>query len=127
MKDEAIAAVAAAVDLAELDRLRVHYLGKKGALTELLKGLGRLPADERPAAGQAINDAKVAVGDAIDARRGALENSALAARLEAERVDATLPGRRQSQGGLHPVTRAILRIQDIFAQLGFEVAEGPEV
>ncbi|MDX5332690.1 MAG: phenylalanine--tRNA ligase subunit alpha [Gammaproteobacteria bacterium] len=125
--DEAKRAIAEAADLAALDQIRVQYLGKKGVLTEQLKGLGKLSAEERPQAGQAINDAKQAIAGALEARKGALEGEALNARLAGEAVDVTLPGRGQHTGGLHPVTQTVRRIQSLFAQLGFEVAEGPEV
>jgi phenylalanyl-tRNA synthetase alpha chain len=121
------AAIASADNLADLDQLRVQYLGKKGALTELLKGLGKLPAEERPQAGQAINKAKQALNKLIDERKGMLEEAAVNARLAAEAVDVTLPGRRQELGGLHPVTRTVQRISALWAQLGYEVAEGPEI
>jgi phenylalanyl-tRNA synthetase alpha chain len=119
--------VAGAADAAALDAVRVRYLGKKGALTERLKGLGALPAAERPAAGQAINEAKLAVTGALEARRAELAEAELGARLAAEAVDVTLPGRGQDIGGLHPISRTIERIEDLFASLGFEIAEGPEV
>lgn len=114
-------------DLAALDAVRVAFLGKKGELTEQLKGLGKLSADERPAAGQAINQAKQDVQQAIEARKAALEDAELAAQLKAEAVDVTLPGRGVTQGGLHPVTRTRQRIESIFAGAGFDVAEGPEI
>ena len=114
-------------DLAALDAVRVAFLGKKGALTEQLKGLGKLPADERPAAGQAINAAKQAVQGSLEARKQALEDAELAAQLKAEAVDVTLPGRGVSGGSLHPVTRTLRRIERIFAGAGFSVAEGPEI
>lgn len=123
----AVEAVAAAADLGGLDQVRVRYLGKNGELTVLLKQLGTLPADQRPAAGQQINQAKDVVQSAIDARKDVLEQAALAARLASEQIDVTLPGRGQSSGGLHPVTRALRRIERLFANAGFAVAEGPEV
>ncbi len=119
--------IATATGLAELDRLRVHYLGKKGRLTEALKGLRALPPEQRPQAGQAVNAAKQQVQQAIEARREALEAAALAQRLEAETIDVTLPGRGQSCGGLHPVTQTLARIEGLFAQAGYQVAEGPEI
>ncbi len=125
--EEATAEIRAAADLAALDRVRVRYLGKKGLLTARLKTLGRLPPAERPRAGQAINDAKQQVQQALEARRTELEAAALDASLAAERVDVTLPGRGAVPGGLHPVTRILQRIEDLFLQLGFEVAEGPEI
>ncbi|MDX1588485.1 MAG: phenylalanine--tRNA ligase subunit alpha [Oleiphilaceae bacterium] len=125
--DEALEAVGQARDLATLDRLRVDYLGKKGRLTQLLKGLGQLSAEERPAAGQRINEAKVRVQEAISERREALEQEALEARLAEEAVDVTLPGRGREAGGLHPVTRTLQRIEQFFGQAGYTVEEGPEI
>jgi len=127
MISEAEAAIDAASSLSDLDQLRVRYLGKKGELTDLLKGLGKLPAEERPQAGQAINKAKQALNRRIDLRRDQLESEAVNARLQSEAVDVTLPGRRQTPGGLHPVTRTVQRISNLWAQLGFTVAEGPEI
>jgi len=120
-------AIAAAADIAALDSVRVAYLGKKGALTELLKGLGALPADERPAAGQVINEAKQAVQTVLDARRDELEAVSLAAELKAAAVDVTLAGRGQQIGGAHPVNRTRERIEAIFRGAGFTVAVGPEI
>ena len=125
--EEATAEIRGAADLAALDQVRVRYLGKKGLVTARLKELGRLPPEERPRAGQAINEAKQQVQQALEARRAELEAAALDARLAAERVDVTLPGRSAVPGGLHPVTRILQRIEDLFLQLGFEVAEGPEI
>ncbi|MBA2410725.1 MAG: phenylalanine--tRNA ligase subunit alpha [Gammaproteobacteria bacterium] len=110
-----------------LDARRVQYLGKKGLLTERLKSLGNLPAEQRPAAGQAINAAKQQVQTAIAARKEALQASRLDARLRSEALDVTLPGRGQQPGGLHLVTLTLERIEALFAQIGFVVAEGPEV
>ncbi len=124
---EAEDAVAAAVDLAALDEVRVAYLGKKGKLTALLKGLGRLPAEERPAAGASINRAKEEVTHRIAARREALERAGLERRLAGERIDVTLPGRGQERGGYHPVSKTLRRIEALFAGAGFTVADGPEV
>ncbi len=125
--DEALQAVNGSDDLRALDDIRVHYLGKKGLLTEQMKSLGKLSPEERPKAGQAINEAKQAVQQALQARKEALEQQALNAKLAAEAVDVTLPGRSGGNGGLHPVTRTLERIQALFSQLGFEVAEGPEI
>ena len=124
---EATTEIRGAADLAALDQVRVRYLGRKGLVTARLKELGRLPPEERPRAGQAINEAKQQVQQALEARRAELEAAALDARLAAERVDVTLPGRSAVPGGLHPVTRILQRIEDLFLQLGFEVAEGPEI
>jgi phenylalanyl-tRNA synthetase alpha chain len=127
LMDEARAAVAGAADTRALEEVRVRYLGRKGELTALLKGLGSLPDAERPAAGQAINTAKQQLTEAIAARRGELERSALQARVAAGRIDITLPGRGQRSGGLHPVTLTLERIAELFTQVGFEIAEGPEI
>jgi phenylalanyl-tRNA synthetase alpha chain len=123
----ALADIAASADVARLEEARVHWLGKKGLLTEQLKSLGALPAAERPAAGARINEAKVAVQAAIDARRAVLEAAAIQRKLEQGRVDVTLPGRGEVPGGLHPVTRARLRIEQLFRDVGFTVAQGPEI
>jgi phenylalanyl-tRNA synthetase alpha chain len=125
--ERALADVDASANLERLDDVRVRLLGKKGQLTEQLKGLGALPAAERPAAGQRINEAKAAIQAAIESRRAALEADALDAELAKGAIDVSLPGRGQQSGSLHPVTRTRLRIERIFMQAGFEVATGPEV
>ena len=117
----------AADNLDDLDQIRVDYLGKKGELTSLLKTLGTLPAEERKTAGQDINIAKRDVQQAIELRKQSLEAAKLNARLASEKVDVTLPGRGQRAGGLHPVTRTMARIEDLFSRLGFSVAQGPEI
>lgn len=127
IKAAALAAVEATADLRALDEVRVQYLGKKGEISALLKGLGGLSAEERPAAGARINVVRDAVQAAIEARKQALENAALDAKLAGERIDVTLPGRGEQAGALHPVTRTRRRIEDFFARLGYDVAEGPEV
>ena len=124
---EANEKVGSAADLRALDDVRVAYLGKTGAITEQLKQLGKLPKEERSAAGQAINKAKQAMQKAIESRKIELEQEALNARLASETIDVTLPGRNGSSGGLHPVTRTIERIEKLFANAGFSVAEGPEI
>ena len=113
--------------LAALDEVRVRILGKKGLLTEQLKGLGALSAAERPAAGQKINDAKASIQAALEMHRIRLEQAAMEQDLAKGPIDVTLPGRGQEAGSLHPVTRTRLRIERIFAQAGFQVATGPEV
>jgi phenylalanyl-tRNA synthetase alpha chain len=125
--EQALADVEASRTLSDLDEVRVRLLGKKGLLTEQLKALGKLPAQERPAAGQKINDAKVVIHTAIEARRERLERESLDAELARGTIDVTLPGRGQEAGSIHPVTRARLRIERIFMQAGFEIATGPEV
>ncbi|MEO0971736.1 MAG: phenylalanine--tRNA ligase subunit alpha [Pseudomonadota bacterium] len=119
--------VAAAADTAALDEVRVRYLGKKGALTERLKGLSALPGDQRREAGREINVAKGELEKALGARREALAEAALEAKLASERIDVSLPGRGTSAGGLHPVTRTLMRVETLFRQVGFDVAEGPEI
>lgn len=120
-------AIKAAENMVALDEIRVRYLGKKGELTALLKGLGKLPPEERPAAGEQINQAKQALAQELDTRREALARAELDARLAAERVDVTLPGRGQPTGGLHPVTRTLERIESLFRRIGYDVAVGPEL
>jgi phenylalanyl-tRNA synthetase alpha chain len=124
---QALGEVAASADLAALDDVRVKWLGKKGTLTEQLKTLGTLPATERPAAGQRINEAKQQVEVALNARKTALESERIERELLSGRVDVTLPGRGEERGGLHPVTRARLRIESLFRRAGFDVATGPEI
>jgi len=111
----------------DLDALRVQYLGKKGLLTDRLKALGTLSAEQRPAAGLAINTVKQRIQDGIKARKDALRSAALDAQLAREAIDVTLPGRGQQNGGLHPITIALGHIEALFAQAGFTVAEGPEI
>ncbi|CAA0125340.1 Phenylalanine--tRNA ligase alpha subunit [Halioglobus japonicus] len=127
LANEAKAAISAATDSAALAQLRVDYLGKKGQLTGLLKGLGKLSAEERPKAGALINVVKQELQDLIAARKSALESAAVEAKLAQETLDVTLPGRGQTTGGVHPVTRTIERMEDFFAGIGFDVVEGPEV
>ncbi|MBT6278340.1 MAG: phenylalanine--tRNA ligase subunit alpha [Chromatiales bacterium] len=123
----ALVAVESSADLAALDEVRVRFLGKQGQLTSVLKTLGKLPAEARPAAGQAVNAAKRSLEGLIGERRGALEQSKLEAALGEQRIDVTLPGRGQTGGGLHPITRTLDRVEDFFRLSGFDVVEGPEV
>jgi len=120
-------AIVDANNLKDLDDARVHYLGKKGELTALLKGLGKLSKEERPKMGEAINQAKVEVQALIEARKEALELIELEKRLLREKIDVTLPGRSVEKGGLHPITQTLNHIQKIFAKSGFEIATGPEI
>jgi phenylalanyl-tRNA synthetase alpha chain len=120
-------AVNQAADLRTLDEIRVEYLGKTGVITDQLKQLGKLPAEERKTAGAEINKGKQMLQAAIEGRKTALETAALAERLAAEKIDVSLPGRGEANGGLHPVTRTMQRIQQIFGGAGFEVATGPEI
>jgi phenylalanyl-tRNA synthetase alpha chain len=125
--EEATSALAVCDDAAALDDLRVQYLGKKGLFTERLKSLGKLSAEERPKAGQAINAAKRSFQEQLEARKSELEQTAIQAKLAAETIDVTLPGRGLEPGGLHPVTITMRRIARLFEGMGFEVAEGPEI
>ena len=127
LKAEATAAIESAADSAALEKLRVDWLGKKGRVTDLLKSLGQLNADERPKAGAEINAVKQLLNEQISERKETLQQAAIAAQLSAEALDVTLPGRREDLGALHPITRTIDRMSDYFAGLGFEVVEGPEI
>ncbi|NKI33704.1 phenylalanine--tRNA ligase subunit alpha [Wenzhouxiangella sp. XN79A] len=127
MRSTALAAVAGASSLRDLDDVRVAWLGKKGRLTAELKALGQLPPEQRRETGQGVNALKQELADAVEARRHDLERAALDERLASETVDVTLPGRAVDPGGPHPVSRAMSRILAIFRGLGFAVADGPEV
>jgi len=116
-----------AVDGNELEQIRLHYLGKKGLMTEQMQGLAKLPPAEKPAAGQLINVAKQAIQAVLVARKQTLDDEALNAKLSGETIDVTLPGRGAQLGGIHPVTRTIERITEFFGELGFEVKNGPEI
>ena len=124
--DKLLTAVAEAADLKALEDLRVEALGKKGALTALLKGLGALSAEERPKAGAKINEAKQQVQAAIEQRKTLMESAALNAQLEQEKIDVSLPPGGNLRGSLHPVTRTLRRIESIFSQAAFSVETGPE-
>ncbi len=119
--------IASAIDLKALEDSRVLFLGKKGELTDLLKGLGKLSKEERPVMGEAINEAKVKIQNLIETRKEELEEVALQRRLLEERIDVTLPGRNIENGGLHPITQTLHHIQNIFAKAGFEIEIGPEI
>ncbi|MDR3391981.1 MAG: phenylalanine--tRNA ligase subunit alpha [Sulfuriferula sp.] len=118
---------AAVTQAVELEQIKARYLGKTGLMTEQMKQLGKLPAEQRPAAGSLINQAKEQIQTALEARRAALKEAELASRLASETLDVTLPGRGTAMGGLHPVTRTLARIEAIFRSIGFEVAQGPEI
>ncbi len=124
---DGLAAVDSADSLQVLDQIRVEYLGKKGVITQQAKTLGKLSAEERPAAGQMINEAKGQVEQAINARRTELERAAIEQKLASESIDVTLPGRGQDLGGLHPVTRTLQRIEQFFSRAGYTVEQGPEI
>ncbi len=123
---EALAALEAAT-ASDLDSLRVKYLGKKGELTAILRGMGQLSAEERPVVGQVANEVRTAIEEAINARRTILEAEALQSRLAAERLDVTMPGTALRMGHMHPLTMVQHDLEDIFIGLGFSIVEGPEV
>jgi len=125
--DEARAAIQRAAVPAEVEGLRVHYLGKKGVITEQLKQLGGLSSEDRPRVGQWVNDAKEILQEALQARKQELENALRQERLARETIDVSLPGRGVRLGGRHPVSRTLERLEGLFATLGFEVADGPEI
>ena len=125
--DQALQQFAAIGDEAELEQVKAKYLGKEGSLTVLLKGLGKLSAEERPAAGARINQVKQNIEAALQQRRDTLQQNKLAQQLAAEALDVTLPGRGLGTGGLHPVTRTLERIEQLFHSLGFTTASGPEI
>ncbi len=125
--EQALEAIGQAADMNALEQARVRYLGKKGEITALLKNLGRMEPEQRKQMGGAVNQAKQQLQQAIQARREALQQAELNARLENERLDVTLPGRTRERGGLHPVTLTMERIIEIFSRIGFSVAEGPEI
>ncbi|MGH8558417.1 MAG: phenylalanine--tRNA ligase subunit alpha, partial [Methylococcales bacterium] len=129
--DEILAAanaqLAVACDLRELDNIRVRYLGKKGIFTDRMKALAELSPEQRPVAGQKINEARNNFQGNLNRRKQSLERAQLEARLAAEGIDVTLPGRGQRNGGLHPVSLTLRRIRRIFSNAGFEAVEGPEI
>ena len=127
LSTQALADIAAAETPETLESLRVALFGKSGSVSALMKSLGALPADQRKAAGEAINRVRDQLGDALATRKSALDDAVLEARLASETVDITLPGRDAARGGLHPVTRTLERITEIFGRLGYELADGPEI
>jgi len=127
LSKQALADIAAAPTTDALEALRVSLLGKSGSITAQLKSLGALPGDRRKAAGEAINRARDAIGEALSARKAALEDAELDARLAGESIDVTLPGRDAGRGGIHPISRTMERMADIFGRLGYDLADGPEI
>ncbi len=125
--DEAIVECNQCSDLQGLDQIRVSYLGKKGAITSLLKELGKLPAEDRPKFGQVVNQAKMKLQECLDSQKSKLAVVALEKKLANEFIDVSAPGRGQNEGTLHPVTLSFTKIEDFFEGLGFEIAEGPEI
>lgn len=127
IQDEAVAAFTAAANPAELEQLRVAYLGKKGKLTEVLKSVGKLPPEDRPVIGQKVNAVKSALAGSLETVGEKLEQAALLQRIEAERVDVTMPGRTTARGFKHPVQQGLDELTAIFTQMGFDIAQGPEI
>ncbi len=127
LQQEALAAFSDAADMAALTELKVRYLGKKGSLTEVLKGVGKLSPEERPVIGQSVNAVKQALGAALSAAEEALSAVESQRRIEAERIDVTLAGRSQPRGSIHPVQAGLDEMTAIFTQMGFDIAEGPEI
>lgn len=127
MQEQAAKAIAQAEDSAALELIRIDYLGKKGQLTEVLKSLGHLSAEEKPKVGQLINQVKRELASLIEAKMLEFKEEALQKKLAAERLDVTLPGRGKQHGSLHPVTQVKQRINDYFSRLGFDIITGPEV
>lgn len=127
LKEQAMAELEAVASLDALKDIRVKYLGKKGPMTEILRGMGKLPAEERPVIGQIVNEIKSALEEAINAKTEVLEKQALADKLANDKVDITLPGRKAVKGHLHPITLTMREIKKIFMRMGFDVMEGPEI
>lgn len=125
--EQATAEILQASDLKSLDNFRVHYLGKKGKLTESLKGLGQLPPEERPLMGQKVNVVKDKIQACIEERTALLQQNQIAEQLAKQSIDVTLPGRSQSMGTIHPVTKTRERIESLFRQMGFVTMDGPEI
>lgn len=127
LEEEAVAQAAEAASLADLNQMRVHYLGKKGSLTEVLKTVGQLPPAERPQVGSLVNEVKGRIAEALESANDRLQVLENAARVEAERIDVTLPGRAAPAGMVHPVQQGLDELTAIFSAMGFEIAEGPEI
>ncbi|WP_203361530.1 phenylalanine--tRNA ligase subunit alpha [Bacillus sp. REN10] len=127
LQTEALAQIETAADLKQLNDIRVAYLGKKGPVTEVLKGMGKLSAEERPKMGALANEVRGAIASAIEAKQTTLEQQAIQEQLAKETVDITLPGRPVKTGNHHPLTRVVEEIEDLFIGMGYSVAEGPEV
>ncbi|WP_018921678.1 phenylalanine--tRNA ligase subunit alpha [Salsuginibacillus kocurii] len=127
LEDEALQEVVDATTKKELETVRVTYLGKKGPITEVLRGMGKLSAEERPVVGQKANEVRARIQEAIESKQQRLEEEELEQKLAEERIDVTLPGQPLPRGGKHPLTSVVEEVEDIFIGMGFEVTEGPEV
>ena len=126
IRQEALESIASVASDAELDAVRIRYSGKKGALTAILKTMGKLSAQERPVMGQLANEVRAKIEEALEERFTELKASALNARLEAETLDVTMPGRVAYPGHRHPLTTTIADVRRVFESMGFETVEGPE-
>src|SRR4051812_27786845 len=127
LQKEALQKIEAAVDLKELNDIRVAYLGKKGPITEVLRGMGKLSAEERPKMGALVNHVREIISAKLEAKQTELEEAAVLEKLASETIDVTLPGRPIKAGNHHPLTKIIEEIEDLFIGMGYQVAEGPEV
>jgi phenylalanyl-tRNA synthetase alpha chain len=127
LQQEAIAKIEAAHDLKELNDVRVAYLGKKGPITEVLRGMGKLSAEERPVMGALVNDVREAIASNLEAKQTVLEQAEVERKLASETIDVTLPGRPVKVGNHHPLTAVVEEIEDLFLGMGYSIAEGPEV
>lgn len=127
IKAKALADLAAAADMSALDAVRVRVLGKKGELTAVLKQMGKLSAEERPVMGQMANAVRAKLEDALEKRRTALDAAALEAKLEAEAVDVTIPGKPVEMGHQHPMNRVLQEVKEIFIGMGYQIVDGPEI
>ncbi|MBS7345890.1 MAG: phenylalanine--tRNA ligase subunit alpha [Caryophanon sp.] len=127
LEQEVLAKIEAAADLKALNDVRVAYLGKKGPITDLLKGMGKLSPEERPKMGALVNTVRERITEKLEAKKALLEEAAITAQLESESIDVSLPGRPVAVGNRHPLTRVIEEIEDLFIGMGYEIAEGPEV
>lgn len=127
LEQQALSQIEAATTLKELQDVKVSYLGKKGPITEVLRGMGKLSAEERPVIGQLANDVRAAISEKLDEKVSLLEKAEVENKLANESIDVTLPGRAVAVGARHPLTTVVETVEDIFIGLGFEVSEGPEV
>jgi phenylalanyl-tRNA synthetase alpha chain len=127
LQEEALSKIENAVDLKQLNDIRVSYLGKKGPITEVLRGMGKLSPEERPKIGALANDIRSKIAEQIEQKQSYLEEEAVRKKLEAEDIDVSLPGRPVRQGNPHPLTKVIEQVEDFFIGMGYSIAEGPEV
>ena len=127
IKEKGVAEISSAQSLKELEAIKVKYLGKKGELTQILKGMGKLTAEERPVIGQVANEVRTLLEETIAKEVSILEEKAMLEKLEQEKIDVSMPGKMLRKGGLHPLTKVLHELEDIFIGMGFSIAEGPEV